>query len=1585
MKSNKLLKKRSSDLFISGIRSLFIPIVILFSLAFCFTMAETDFVNPGNILENQKASVNSSKSIVFINDNVEDYQSLLQGIDNAEIHVLNHKKNGIDEITAILKEKQGFLNMHVISHGKPGGFQLGNTYLTSHNIALFKEQLATWKNAFVSDYDLLVYSCRVVSGKNGERFIAMLEDATGLDIAASDDQTGNLELGGDWELEHKKGSISASNLFNKNKFPAHYPHLLTTGGADNYGYTFIDSDETGGTVTFEDISGSGTALAGTDEEEHNVTMPFSFNFYGLTSANLRIGANGAIRFGQTTGNITYSNVNFPIGTALIAPFWDDLYDGTIYYETRGTAPNRRFIIQYDRFEHWSSFSTGTVTLEVILYEGSNNIDFVYDDTVFGDATYDNGNSATIGINRNGSNFLTYSYNTASLAGISSIRFVDPSQNMSYITSNTLQTITTQVPQGATDAQIIEVEVFVTGGASPINATALQLSTNGSTDAANDITNAKVYYTGASATFVTGTQFGSTVSGPNGSFSVTGSQALVTGTNYFWVVYDIEGSATGGNLVDAECATITVNSIARTPVATAPAGSRSVDGPPEYASFPYSTGFETGDFGTEWDISSSNAFGRVQVTTANTPSAGSYHMTMDVNTNNNYATNNADLYINLAGQTNVVLDFNFKDFGDEDFNVDGIYLSDDGGSNFSYVFEIDPGDFVNNVWSYIRLDIDALAASAGLTLNSTFVIRFLQHDNRTIAGNDGFAFDNIEVKRGPVYASFPYSHGFELGYFPEEWVTAGNNGFTRIQTTTANTPNTGQYHMTMDVTTDDNLTTNYADLHVDLSGQTDVILDFYFKDFGDEDNNVDGIYLSDDGGQTFSYVHEIDPDNYTTTYTQIVLDLDALAAGAGLTLNSTFVVRFLQNDNYNIPDDGFAIDDVQLRTTYMASFPYFTGFESGAFGNEWTIGGNGNSRTIVTTQDTPYQGNYHMTMDNGAGVNTLNEAMLRIDLSGQTQVELSFYWKDYADETSAQDAIYFSDDGGASYQLVHSLTPGSTADETWNQIVLDVDVLAAGAGLTLNDQFVISFEQYDNAAINPGSVFSDGLAFDDIALYVPNTLTNWTGNALTTAWETAGNWSNGVPGCSDVAIIPDVSGGSGFFPVISAGFSSANVGSIYIQPNASLTLNVGATLNVCSEWDNKGSAAIGSGTVVFQGTSRQEITGTNNWQNLTINNVGGDILLNDPQNVSGVLTLTDGIIDTQDNTFTMNSGSSTTGASAASFVDGRMTKVGNTDFEFPIGEGTDWAPLAIANLTGDAATEFTAEYLQRNYIVTDQLMTSDPNGDLNRVSILEYWNLTNTGTVSSADVTLYWKSQSFSEIQDFADLQIAHYNGSVWENLGQNAIASVDPGWIRVTGVSSFSPFTFGSTTSDNTLPVDLVSFTAREDNNRVLLDWQTASELNNDFFEVQRSENGENWEVIGKVDGNGTINEVLNYDYTDQRPLFGTSYYRLRQVDFDGQFEYSPVQSVTIEFDGPDLQVSLYPNPTTKDNINLRLVSLNNRNKVKLRLLDMSGKVFLDEFVEIGKFNKDQKIKAHTELHKGIYILEVDQNGIVSKHKVIIL
>ena len=187
-------------------------------------------------------------------------------------------------------------------------------------------------------------------------------------------------------------SFSAKKSANDNRSKLNFERF-TTGGPDTFGYTYIDSDEVGGSVAFEDISVSGTATGLSDDGETNVRMPFEFDLYGTVSSDVRIGGNGAIRFGQTTGNINATNGNFPNnGTPnLIAPWWDDLYaDDTgaeVYYETKGTAPNRRFIVQWHDIGHYNLSNGPSITFQVVLYEGTNNIDFVYNDTDFGSASY----------------------------------------------------------------------------------------------------------------------------------------------------------------------------------------------------------------------------------------------------------------------------------------------------------------------------------------------------------------------------------------------------------------------------------------------------------------------------------------------------------------------------------------------------------------------------------------------------------------------------------------------------------------------------------------------------------------------------------------------------------------------------------------------------------------------------------------------------------------------------------------------------------------------------------------------------------------------------------------------------------------------------------------------------------------------------------------------------------------------------------------------------------------------------------------------------------------------------------------------
>lgn len=103
------------------------------------------------------------------------------------------------------------------------------------------------------------------------------------------------------------------------------------------------------------------------------------------------------------------------------------------------------------------------------------------------------------------------------------------------------------------------------------------------------------------------------------------------------------------------------------------------------------------------------------------------------------------------------------------------------------------------------------------------------------------------------------------------------------------------------------------------------------------------------------------------------------------------------------------------------------------------------------------------------------------------------------------------------------------------------------------------------------------------------------------------------------------------------------------------------------------------------------------------------------------------------------------------------------------------------------------------------------------------------------------------------------------------------------------PFTGSGGTihvTPNPLPIELLSFSVNAGTESVLVSWETATETNNDFFTIERSTDVQNWEILGYVDGAGNSNRPLSYSFTDSRPLDGISYYRLKQTDYDGQYEY---------------------------------------------------------------------------------------------------
>jgi len=136
------------------------------------------------------------------------------------------------------------------------------------------------------------------------------------------------------------------------------------------------------------------------------------------------------------------------------------------------------------------------------------------------------------------------------------------------------------------------------------------------------------------------------------------------------------------------------------------------------------------------------------------------------------------------------------------------------------------------------------------------------------------------------------------------------------------------------------------------------------------------------------------------------------------------------------------------------------------------------------------------------------------------------------------------------------------------------------------------------------------------------------------------------------------------------------------------------------------------------------------------------------------------------------------------------------------------------------------------------------------------------------------------------------------------------------------------------LPVELVSFGLDNQEKSVLLNWETKSETDNDYFVVLRSQNGIDFEKIGELNGQGNSSVIVNYQFIDERPLYGTSYYKLQQVDFNGESSFSQILSTSVSV--MDTFV-LYPNPTSYD-VNL-LLSAEEKESVLIEVFDVVGQL----------------------------------------------
>lgn len=430
-------------------------------------------------------------------------------------------------------------------------------------------------------------------------------------------------------------------------------------------------------------------------------------------------------------------------------------------------------------------------------------------------------------------------------------------------------------------------------------------------------------------------------------------------------------------------------------------------------------------------------------------------------------------------------------------------------------------------------------------------------------------------------------------------------------------------------------------------------------------------------------------------------------------------------------------------------------------------------------------------------------------------------------------------------------------------------------------------------------------------------------------------------------------------------------------NGLLTMTSG-NLELAGDWTNTGSEALSDGKITLNGTGNQTINVNSSvtFHDLTLNNVGGSITFSDDVFIDGNLVFTDGIVDAGSNTVTFNSGSSHSGASSISYIDGEVSEIGGVTFTFPVGDGANYQPLTITANPGGGSEQFSARY---NFVNPSGLLgwgLGIIGIGLDHVSTKEYWELIReTGSTSSASVVLSWNSNS-GIVDNLSELRVCHYNSvtAKWEDVGNaGTTGNLSAGTITSGPISSFSPFSLGSSTSNNPLEVSYLDFSVHLEDDNAVLKWSTASEVNNDFFEIQRSTDGKQFSPIGLIKSlteNGMSNRTLNYSFVDDK-LHENNYYRLKQVDFDGSFEFSNTLFVryiksSVLQNNNDFRV--FPNPLTSSQNRLNFVLDFPVGYVQIS--DFQGKILStsDQYIEDGDLGY---ISLNGKLPPGNYLVSV--------------
>jgi hypothetical protein len=394
-------------------------------------------------------------------------------------------------------------------------------------------------------------------------------------------------------------------------------------------------------------------------------------------------------------------------------------------------------------------------------------------------------------------------------------------------------------------------------------------------------------------------------------------------------------------------------------------------------------------------------------------------------------------------------------------------------------------------------------------------------------------------------------------------------------------------------------------------------------------------------------------------------------------------------------------------------------------------------------------------------------------------------------------------------------------------------------------------------------------------------------------------------------------------------------------------------------------------------------------NLLLNNGATDninITNTDGANVRGTATFSNGITTTirnihQAGALRFEDGAIYTGGNIdAQHVNGYVSKTGTQAFTFPVGSGTDIRTLSVS--APAASNEISVAWFSGDpSSITDP---SDGNthstisvvGPVLTVSKTGFWDwIPVAGSDDGLTVTV-----STPDLSAFAiptDLRLVGWNGTQWIDISGTATASGNSENSTVSGTipagSTITAIGIGSVSF--VLPVHFASFSVTARDCSPVVRWSTATEDNNDYFEVQRSDNGSGFVAIATLQGAANSSVFRQYEYIDLNPLPGNNFYKIRQVDKDGNNSYTQINSILIDCGGKT-GVKVYP---TVSSTTVTVQLPETYKKAKLSLVDITGRQMN---VAIQGSNQQKTVNLNS-LPAAQYFLLIVNNGEMQTFKIL--